>query len=36
MHELASLGVDAALIGEALVTAGDRAATLRALLEAGR
>lgn len=33
---LASLGVDALLVGEALVTAEDPAATLRALKEAGR
>lgn len=36
MRELAALGVDAALIGEALVTSNDPAATLRVLKEAGR
>ncbi len=36
MRELASLGVDAALIGEALVTAHDPTTALRALKEAGR
>lgn len=36
MAELARLGVDAALIGEALVTAPDPAAHLSALVEAGR
>lgn len=36
MRELAALGVDAALIGEALVTSRDPTATLRALKEAGR
>ena len=36
MRVLASLGVDAALIGEALVTAPDPAARLKELLEAGR
>lgn len=36
MRELARLGVDAALIGEALVTAPDPVAKLRALAEAGR
>lgn len=36
MRQLSALGVDAALIGEALVTASDPAATLRELQEAGR
>ena len=36
MRMLASLGVDAALVGEALVTADDPAYKLRALMEAGR
>jgi indole-3-glycerol phosphate synthase len=36
MRELAAIGVDAALVGEALVTAPDPAAQIRALLEAGR
>jgi indole-3-glycerol phosphate synthase len=36
MAELAALGVDAALIGEALVTAPDAAARLRELLQGGR
>ncbi|MFP3895354.1 MAG: indole-3-glycerol phosphate synthase TrpC [Anaerolineales bacterium] len=36
MRRLSALGVDAALIGEALVTAADPAATLRELQEAGR
>ncbi|MEA3406917.1 MAG: indole-3-glycerol phosphate synthase TrpC [Chloroflexota bacterium] len=36
MRRLAALGVDAALIGEALVTAADPAAKIRALREAGR
>ncbi len=36
MRRLSALGVDAALIGEALVTAADPAATLRELREAGR
>ncbi|MCG2769011.1 MAG: hypothetical protein L6435_11615 [Anaerolineae bacterium] len=36
MRELAALEVDAALIGEALVTAADPAAKLRELKEAGR
>jgi len=36
MRELASLGVDAALIGEALVTAADSVAKLRELKEAAR
>jgi indole-3-glycerol phosphate synthase len=36
MRELATLGVDAALVGEALVTASDPAAKLRELREAGQ
>jgi indole-3-glycerol phosphate synthase len=36
MRKLAQMGVDAALIGEALVTADDPAAKLRELKEAGR
>ncbi|MFO7916813.1 MAG: indole-3-glycerol phosphate synthase TrpC [Anaerolineae bacterium] len=36
MRRLSALGVDAVLIGEALVTATDPAATLRKLREAGR
>jgi indole-3-glycerol phosphate synthase len=36
MSALASWGVDAALVGEALVSAPDPAARLRELLEAGR
>jgi len=36
MRELAAMGVDAALVGESLVTADDPAAQLRALREAGR
>ena len=36
MHELAALHIDAALIGEALVTASDPAAKLAELKEAGR
>lgn len=36
MRALAEMGVDAALIGESLVTAPDPAAALRALKEAGR
>ncbi len=36
VREMAALGVDAVLVGEALVTATDPAAALRALREAGR
>jgi len=36
LRELADMGVDAALVGESLVTADDPAAQLRALREAGR
>jgi indole-3-glycerol phosphate synthase len=36
MRQLATLGIDAALIGEALVTAADPAATLQEFREAGQ